>query len=354
MINSYSILPSLQTIYENLGHNLVNNFSGKTILITGGGGFLGKYFVEFFKHMNNTGVLLEPCKIVILDNYITGTTSKADSNVSEIQIDISKLKSFPPNSIDYIIHLAGIASPFYYMKYPLETIDVAVKGTRNLLDIATDQENLQGFLYFSSSEIYGNPDVNNIPTTEDYLGYVSCTGPRACYDESKRLGETLCSIYYDKYNVPATIVRPFNVFGPGMGHNDRRVIPMFTYEALNNRPLSIHDNGEQTRTFCYITDAINGFIRALVYGENGQAYNIGNSDNEISMRGLAELYIKLLPKVNYNLIDYPDTYPAGEPQRRCPDLNKAEEDLSYFYHVPLEEGLKDFIEWAAKEDSYND
>ncbi len=155
------------------------------------------------------------------------------------------------------------------MKYPLETIESAVQGTKNLLELARKNPKLEGVSYsFSSSEIYGDPDASAIPTPETYHGYVSSVGPRACYDESKRLGETIATIYQQQFKVPAKIVRPFNVFGPGMKHNDRRVIPMFTYEALNGRALPIHGNGEQTRTFCYITDAIVGFLKTLLTGSS--------------------------------------------------------------------------------------
>jgi UDP-glucuronate decarboxylase len=165
------------------------------------------------------------------------------------------------------LHAAGVASPVYYMRYPLETIDSAVQGTKNLLELARKNKHLESFIFFSSSEIYGDPDPGSVPTPETYHGYVSSVGPRACYDESKRLGETIATVYQQRYDVPVKIVRPFNVFGPGMRHDDRRVIPMFTYEALNGRPLPVHSDGSQTRTFCYITDAICGFLQTLLKGK---------------------------------------------------------------------------------------
>ena len=141
------------------------------------------------------------------------------------------------------------------------------RAPKNLLELARRNKDLEGFLFFSSSEIYGDPDPKAVPTPETYHGYVSSVGPRACYDESKRLGETITTIYQQRYNVPVTIVRPFNVFGPGMKHNDRRVIPMFTYQALNGRALPVHGDGKQTRTFCYVTDAIAGFLKILLKGK---------------------------------------------------------------------------------------
>ena len=232
--------------------------------------------------------------------------------------------------------------------------DIKEHGTRNLLDLASRNKNLEGFLFFSSSEIYGDPDPRAVPIKEDYHGNVSTVGPRACYDESKRLGETLCTIYKEHHGVPAKIVRPFNVFGPGMGHNDRRVIPMFTYQALNGRTIPVHGTGLQTRTFCYITDAIYGFLMTLLEGKCGEAYNIGNPDNEISMIKLAEMYPKLLPGASFTRIDYPDTYPAGEPNRRCPDITKARETFGYTSEVDVEDGLARFIDWARNERNYID
>jgi UDP-glucuronate decarboxylase len=234
----------------------------------------------------------------------------------------------------------------------METIEGAVLGAKNLLELARRNKQLEGFLFFSSSEIYGDPDPKAVPTPETYHGYVSSVGPRACYDESKRLGETISTVYQQRYALPVTIVRPFNVFGPGMAHNDRRVIPMFTYEALNQRALPVHGDGRQTRTFCYITDAISGFLKTLLRGKPGEAYNIGNSDNEISMADLAKMYAAVVPGSTVRFISYPDTYPAGEPQRRCPDLAKAAKDLDYGAKVDLQIGLARFVAWAREQKSY--
>jgi UDP-glucuronate decarboxylase len=345
----------INEIIESLGED-VHRFAGKTILISGGAGFLGRHFVALFRRLNRD-VLSQPCKVISADNYITGEQlvlhegGGHDPNVVDVWADVS----YPlpiREDLHYILHAAGVASPVYYMKYPLETIDSAVQGTKNLLELARKNAQLQGFVFFSSSEIYGDPDPQAVPTPETYHGYVSSVGPRACYDESKRLGETIATVYQQRYGVPVTIVRPFNVFGPGMKHNDRRVIPMFTYEALNGRPLPVHGDGSQTRTFCYITDAIAGFIKLLLKGKPGEAYNIGNSDNEISMRNLATMYSELVPAASFSCVSYPDTYPAGEPQRRCPDLRKAAQELGYASKVDLKVGLSRFIAWARTQSGY--
>jgi UDP-glucuronate decarboxylase len=344
----------LETI-EMLGED-VHRFAGKTILISGGAGFLGRHFITFVERLN-AGILSKPCKVISADNYITGEQlalhelSRRDPNVIDVWADIT----YPlpiREDLHFIVHCAGLASPVYYMRYPLETIEGAVQGTKNLLELARRNKGLEGFLFFSSSEIYGDPDPQAIPTPETYHGYVSSVGPRACYDESKRLGETLSTIYQQRYDVPVSIVRPFNVFGPGMKHSDRRVIPMFTYEALNGRSLPVHGDGRQTRTFCYISDAICGFIKTLLKGRRGEAYNIGNSDNEIAMRDLANLYTELIPGCTVSFISYPDMYPAGEPQRRCPDLTKVSQELGYRARVDLKVGLNSFIEWAQTQKGY--
>ena len=328
--------------------------SGKTLLISGGAGFLGKYFMGVFSYLNKN-VLEKPCKIISVDNFITGDRDEnfdfSDKNILDVWGDVT----YPlpvREDIDYIIHAAGLASPVFYMKYPLETIESAVTGAKNLLELAR-KNTLDGFLFFSSSEIYGDPDPTAVPTPETYFGHVSSVGPRACYDESKRLTETICTIYKQKYNIPVKLVRPFNVFGPGMKHNDRRVVPMFAYQALNGEALSIHGDGHQTRTFCYITDAMTGFLKVLLAGKAGEAYNIGNDNNEIAMRDLAQVFVDLVGEgASYNFIPYPDNYPAGEPQRRCPDLGKARSELNYEPKVNFRDGIERSLNWCREEESY--
>jgi len=342
-------------IVENLGSD-AHRFSGKTILLSGGAGFLGRHFIAVFRRLNKD-VLAKPCKVISADNYITGEQTELyesghhDPNILDVWADVS----YPlpvREDLHFILHAAGVASPVYYMKYPLETIESAVQGTKNLLELARRNKELEGFLFFSSSEIYGDPDPKSVPTPETYHGYVSSVGPRACYDESKRLGETISTIYQQQFNVPVKIVRPFNVFGPGMKHDDRRVIPMFTFEALNGRALPVHGDGKQTRTFCYITDSIPGFLKTLLKGKPGEAYNIGNANNEISMEDLAKMYSSVVPGSTVQYISYPDTYPGGEPQRRCPDLTKAGKDLGYASQMDIQTGLARFVAWARGQDSY--
>ncbi|MDR3466450.1 MAG: NAD-dependent epimerase/dehydratase family protein [Xanthobacteraceae bacterium] len=357
-MNSTDILyDDVTAIVEGLGPD-AQRFAGKTVLLAGGAGFLGRHFIAVFRRLNKD-VLSTPCKILSVDNYITGQqlelyeSGHHDPNVTDVWADVSAPLPVR-HDVHFIIHAAGVASPAYYMKYPLETIESAVQGTKNLLELARKNPAIEGFLFFSSSEIYGDPDPKAIPTPETYHGNVSSVGPRACYDESKRLGETISTIYQQQFNVPVTIVRPFNVFGPGMRHDDRRVIPMFTYEALNGRAIPVHGDGRQTRTFTYITDAISGFFKTLLKGRPGEAYNIGNSNDEVSMTDLAKMYSSVIHGSTVRNIPYPSTYPAGEPQRRCPDLTKAAEHLGYASQIDLQTGLARFVAWARDQESYKD
>ncbi len=322
------------------------SLDGKHVLITGGGGFLGRYFSDVV-HFANTRLFKSPCEITILDNLITSANSswsKGRPNLKFVQHDITLPYEFA-SPFDFIIHAAGIASPYYYRKYPLKTLEVATTGTRLMLDLARTS-NAQ-FLYFSSSEIYGDPTLDAIPTNEEYNGNISCLGPRACYDEGKRLGETLCRVFFEEFASKVKIVRPFNVYGPGMKERDYRVLPNFASAAVGRRPLQVYGNGDQTRTFCYVTDAITGFIKALIRGRDGEAYNIGNPSPEISMVDLARQIQQLWKSpLEVKITPYPDSYIAKEPRRRCPDLSKAAADLDYHPQVSLEKGLLRFLEWT--------
>jgi UDP-glucuronate decarboxylase len=322
-------------------------FAGRTVVLTGAGGFLGTYFVEFFRDLNRS-VLSSSCRVVAYDNFITRGPSRLPPTEGGVEFKshdvIKPLEINGP--VDYIIHAAGIASPEYYRRFPMETLEVATLGTKSMLELARNRQS-EAVLFFSSSEIYGDPDPDHVPTKEDYRGNVSCLGPRACYDESKRLGETLCGIYHGSYGVPAKIVRPFNIYGPGMQQNDYRVLPNFASRILKGEPLHVYSNGRQTRTFCYVGDAIVGFLQVLLKGHSGQAYNIGNPTPEVSMTELVDILSEVVGRrLEYQNVDYPESYPPDEPQRRCPDIGKARQDLGYEPRVPLREGLRRFMAWA--------
>lgn len=321
---------------------------GKTLLISGGAGFLGSYFVGAVQLLNKK-FFKKPCRVLSLDNYITASKKSflgeiKDKNIKHLRADVTKpFKLKGP--VDYIIHAAGLASPVYYRKFPIETIEAAIFGAKNLLEIAR-QKKAKSFLFFSSSEIYGDPDTNFIPTPENYKGSVSCIGPRACYDESKRLAETLCTTYYQVYGIPVKIVRPFNIYGPGMKPDDYRVIPTFIARALRVQPLPVHGKGNQTRTFCYVSDALIGFFKVLLSVRDGEAYNVGNDSEEINMVSLANTVVSIFKsKASVQLVGYPESYPADEPNRRCPDLTKIKKELGYKPSIDLKTGIERTARW---------
>jgi UDP-glucuronate decarboxylase len=350
---NFILKSDVSEVISTLPPGFIQKFSGKRVLITGGRGFLGRYFTAVFEKMNSMLALEEApqCELVVLDNLITsgaeGEKFENTKRIAFVNHDIIK-PFYPERPVDYILHAAGIASPYYYRKYPLETLEVATIGLKNVMELAMKQPGCK-LSFFSSSEIYGDPDAKHVPTMESYRGNVSSLGPRACYDESKRLGETLVRIYHEKHGVHGTIIRPFNVYGPGMQKTDYRVLPNFGARIMEDKPLQIYGTGNQTRTFCYVTDAIRGFLQVLVDGESGEPYNIGNPEPEISMVALAEEIGNILgKKVRFDIVEYPDTYPADEPNRRCADITKARTQVGYEPHVTLQDGLKRFFSWASE------
>jgi len=263
------------------------------------------------------------------------------------------------DDFEYVIHAASIASPKFYRLRPIETMDANVNGLRALLDRFRDQKErgnpVGGFLFMSSSEIYGDPLPDSIPTPETYRGYVSCTGPRACYDEAKRYGETLCVNFAHEYGLPIRAARPFNNYGPGLKINDERVLPDFARDILAGRDIVLLSDGAPTRTFCYVADAIVGYYKVLVSGGDGEAYNIGAETPEISMASVATK----LAKIGEALVGYgggvvhgkaqDQAYLVDNPNRRCPDISKARAQLGYEPVVSLDEGLRRMLTWYVAE-----
>jgi len=339
----------IRNIAKNIGSDS-SKLAGKTLLITGGAGFLGKYFLLTIDYLNKN-ILEKPCRVISVDNFIIGSSYPIEEgqNFRSITHDVTKPLDIEED-IDYIISAAGIASPKFYRKYIIETIDVGVMGTKNMLELARKKK-IKSMLYFSSSEVYGDPDPRFVPTPETYFGNVSCTGPRSNYDESKRLGETLCVSYHQVYDVPVKIVRPFNVFGPGMMLDDYRVIPNFVSNAFQGNPIPVYGAGNNTRTFCYITDGIIGFLKVLLSNHNGEYFNVGNENDEINMATLAKILADIFDgKVEIKNVKGPDdVYAEADPKRRCPDLTKIKTMLGYEPKVDLTTGLKRFIAWAAEE-----
>lgn len=336
------------------------HMSGKELLITGGGGFLGYYLVQSVLYWNKTKNTADRIHVTVYDNYIRGVPAwlmslNGDKDLKLVRQNmIEPLPTVMPD-FAYVVHAAGIASPFYYRKHPIETMDANINGLRSLLEYSRRQkeksQNVDGFLFFSSSEIYGDPSPDKIPTAEDYRGFVSCTGPRACYDESKRYGETLCVNFARQYDLPVKVARPFNNYGPGLKITDRRVLSDFARDVMSGRDIVMLSDGSPTRTFCYSADAIVGYYKILVNGLNGEAYNIGIERPEISILTLAQKTVstakelfgykgQVIQKTNIG-----NDYLTDNPSRRCPVIEKAKKHLGYNPTILIDEGLPRSLIW---------
>lgn len=363
-----STLRSAQVIANDLAYvteqcrEAFRKLSGSRLLIAGGAGFLGYYLVQSPLYWNATHPHLPPIRVTVLDSFIRGvppwlTDLASCPSLRLITHDMSRPLPDDFGHYDYLIHAASIASPTYYRKRPIETMDGNVNGLRYLLDYCLEERRLNrpvsGVLFFSSSEIYGDPAPDNIPTPETYRGNVSCTGPRACYDESKRYGETLCVNFAQQHQVPVKVARPFNNYGPGLKITDRRVISDFAADIFANRDITLLSDGAARRTFCYVADAVCGYFKILVHGQPGEAYNIGVDAPEIAIAELARMIARIgakrfgyTGKVVHRTSPDKD-YLVDNPARRCPDIRKARTRLAYKPQVSLEDGLDRTLAWYS-------
>lgn len=349
----------LERIYNGLTQEERDGFQNSTILLTGGAGFLGFYFINFFTYYQQE---LGIKKVICLDNFQVGEPKWLKDLSVEGKVELHKfnvitddIASVPgAEQADYIYHMASIASPIFYRKYPIETLDANIWGLRRLLDFYCEKS-VRGFAFYSSSEIYGDPTPENIPTPETYRGNVDCQGPRACYDEAKRFGETMCYLFHQKYGMPISIIRPFNNYGPGMRLNDARVPADFANAVRQNKDIVMFSDGSPTRTFCYISDAITGYLKVLLHAKDGfEAYNIGMDKPEISIRRLAEIYTEAGKEIfGYTGeakfgVSEDKEYLANNPNRRCPIIDKARKLLGYDPKVDVEQGVRYFLEYIKE------
>lgn len=306
----------------------------KRILITGGAGFIGSHLAETLLNEGN--------QIIVLDNFHTGrkenlTHLLANPNFELIRHDITdpiKLE------VDEIYNMACPASPVHYQSNPIKTIKTNVLGMMNMLGLAKRVK--ARILQASTSEVYGNPLEH--PQTESYWGNVNTIGIRSCYDEGKRVAETLCFDYHRQHGVDIRVIRIFNTYGPRMIPDDGRVVSNFIVQALRGEDITIYGDGSQTRSFCYVDDLVRGIIKMMNTENFIGPVNLGN-EGEFTVKELAELVIKETGSKS-KIIYLP--LPQDDPTRRKPNLSLAKEKLNYSTNVPLVEGVKKTIEYFSK------
>jgi nucleoside-diphosphate-sugar epimerase len=308
------------------------------ILVAGGAGFIGSNL--------SRRLLYDGHEVVAVDNLLTGSLENiADLRLSRhfefVHADVAELALI---EVDVVLHLASPASPVDYDRHPLETLDVNSRGTRRLLEIA--RHSGARFVLASTSEVYGDPLVH--PQDESYWGNVDPIGPRSCYDEGKRFAEALVTSYRRVHGVRAAIVRIFNTYGPSMRRHDGRVVPELLGAALEDRPLTVHGDGAQSRSFMYVTDLVNAFV-ALVDDEflDGAILNVGNPE-EVTVRQLAETIVRLTGSQS-TIVDVPGR--DGDPQRRRPNIDRIQARYGWRPTVSLEDGLVRTIHWLTAEPS---
>jgi nucleoside-diphosphate-sugar epimerase len=302
------------------------------VIVTGGAGFIGSHLCKRLLDENH--------HVLCVDNLITGSTQNIASllnhpSFSFIEHDVTQ----PFNhEADAIFHMASPASPVGYMDHPIETILVNSLGTYRMLEMARKYNAM--FLISSTSEIYGDPLVH--PQTESYWGNVNSIGPRACYDESKRLGETLTMEYYRQYQANVRIVRIFNTYGPNSQLDDGRMVPNFITQALRNETLTIYGDGNKTRSICYVSDLVDGLMRAMFRPSTmGEVFNLGNPD-EHTVLEYAHTIIRLCNASSDIVFE---SSRIDDPERRRPNIDKARQILGWELQVGMEEGLQRTIEW---------
>lgn len=307
-----------------------------TSLVAGGAGFLGSHLCE--------RLLNDGHHVVCIDNLVSGrlrNISALMGNPHFTFINADILDSFPlPPVIDRIYHLASPASPPVYQRYPIETLRVNSEGTRKLLELA--ERTGARFLFASTSEIYGDPLI--APQREDYRGNVSCNGPRAMYDEAKRYGEAITQSYIETRGVDARIIRIFNTYGPRLDPNDGRVVSNFVAQALRGESITVYGDGNQTRSFQYIDDLIEGMVR-LMESTCREPVNIGNPI-EFTVLELAQLVLEMIPGRS-TLVWHP--LPGDDPRQRRPDISRAKDVLNWEPKVALRQGLASTIAYFREE-----
>ncbi|MGQ9848965.1 MAG: UDP-glucuronic acid decarboxylase family protein [Aggregatilineaceae bacterium] len=302
------------------------------VLITGAAGFLGSHLCDRF--------LAEGHQVIGMDNLLTGSVDNiahlaGNENFLFIKHDVTNF-IYLPGPLDAVLHFASPASPIDYLTYPIQTLKVGALGTHNALGVAKDKR--ARFLLASTSEVYGDPLVH--PQREDYVGNVDAIGPRGVYDEAKRFAEAMTMAYHRTHGVETRIARIFNTYGPRMRLDDGRVVPNFIGQALRGEPLTVYGDGSQTRSFCYVSDLIEGIYRLLM-SDFTEPVNIGNP-SEMTILQLAEL-INEMTGNPAGIVFKPDRRIKGDPQTRQPDITRARNVLGWVPCVDLHDGLRQTI-----------
>jgi len=323
---------------ENICTNVDNTyFDNKTVVVTGGAGFIGSWMCDALIKMG--------ANVICLDNFSSGkieniTHHLSNNHFSLIENSVETSDNLFPEKIDVLFHLASRAGPLEFAQHPIEIIKSNTIGTINMLEIA--KANNARFIYTSTSEIYGNPTI--FPTPETYFGNTNPCGPRSCYDESKRCGETIVLAYHNQYNVDVRIARIFNTYGPRIRDDGiyGRVIPRFINQALSGEPITIFGTGAQTRCFNYITDTVISLLRlASSNNIDGTIVNIGNT-NEITIKYLAKIICSICGR-NENYSYY--SLMEDDPTRRIPDTSKMKKIINWISHIPIEEGIQKMLDY---------
>lgn len=303
-----------------------------TAVVTGGAGFIGSHLCE--------RLLAQGLAVICLDNLITGKVENIkgllkNSNFRFTKHNVTKFIAVK-GKVDYVLHFASPASPEDYLEYPIQTLKVGSLGTHNALGLAKAKK--AKFVLASTSEVYGDPLVH--PQPESYWGHVNPVGLRGCYDEAKRFAEAITMAYNRVHKVDTRIIRIFNTYGPRMRMNDGRVVPNFVYQALRGKPLTVYGKGSQSRSFCYVSDLIEGIYRVMLSGTAGPV-NLGNPD-EFTIMQLARLIIRLT-RTKSKLTFKP--LPQDDPRQRKPDISRAGRLFKWKPSIKLEEGLERTIAW---------
>lgn len=315
---------------------LVYHIDMEACLVTGGAGFIGSHLCDF--------LLEKGYKVVCLDNLITGSKKNiehllSDQNFQLVEGDVVEPTGYSLPTFNYIFHLASPASPIDYQNHSEETLLTNSIGTLNVLKLA--KETKAKILIASTSEVYGDPKEH--PQKETYWGNVNSFGPRACYDESKRFAEAATYVFLHKHDIEVRIVRIFNTYGPRMQKDDGRVVSNFVNSALAGTDLKIDGDGSQTRSFCYISDIIEGLSKAMFTQETkGEIFNLGNPD-EFTILDLAQKIMELTNSKSKTV--FSNFFRPDDPMQRCPDISKAKEFLRWEPKVDLDEGLQKTIEY---------